>query len=175
MSAHGERSTFKIVLIVGLFLAAGLVFYLWGGSGDPSEESVLKAVEGKTYELSCAACNKRFDMPAEEYVSLLGETSAGSGVPCRRCGAQSAWLLGAARPPMTEADVGVSDDLSTRSGVESAMRTIDDQRQEASAELTAAREANDAERIKDAEAAYTEIDRKFQFLNDRWDELAMRQ
>ncbi len=174
MSDHDGRSTFKIILVVGLFLVAGLIFYSFRGSDGPSEESVLTAVAGKTYELSCSSCQGRFEMPAEEYVELLGGTSAGSSVACRHCGARSAWLLGEARTQMTEADIGVGDDLSTLSGVESAMRTIEAERQEASAELVAAREANDAQRTKDAEAKYAEMDRKFQFLNDRWDELAMK-
>lgn len=174
MSAYGERSTFKIVLVVVLFIVAGSMLYFYGGSDGPSEESVLAAVKGTTYELSCSACNQRSEMPAEEYVRLLGQKSEGAAIACAHCGAQSAWLLGAARPPMTEAELGVSDDLSTLSGVESAMKTIDAQRQEAGDELATAREADDAQRIKDAEAKYAEIDRKFQFLNDRWDELAMK-
>lgn len=164
----------KIILAaVMLVVAIGIGIYQMSQAGV-SQAEIRDSVRGQTYIVCCEACGEQFDMDAVAYMDAVYEVGKGNYLSCQLCGASNAWKCGdrAVDPTPDGLD---QYNLTTLAGIEDAKRSLNADYADLQDELRRAESGGDEGTIDNLKQQIKELDRRRAYLDDRWDEEAMKQ
>lgn len=160
-----SANTRKIVLAVGLILAAAGVWYRSTSAERAVHREAQEAVAGRTYVVKCEACQNSFEMPAPEYLSQLTP----DGVTCPKCSKRAARMVRDAEDVDPETFREEANKILTVADMEMA---VEKNRQELDATrdaLQAAETAGDSAKAAEMRKKKNALTAKNLALNLRWD------
>lgn len=164
----------KIILAVALVaVAIGIGAYQMMQAGV-SQAEIRESVRGQTYIVCCEACGEQFDMDAVAYMDAVYSAGKGNYLACKLCGANNAWKCGDRAVDPTPKGLEQFN-LTSLAGIEDAKRSLNADYADLQDELRRAESGGDQARIDDLKKQIKELNRRRAFLDDRWDEEAMKQ
>lgn|GEM_PF-3478027 len=169
-----EHNAKKKVILAGALavIAVGIGTYQVMQSRI-SQAEIRDSVRGQTYIVCCEACDEQFDMDAVAYMDAIYAAGTGNYISCQLCGANNAWKCGdrAVDPTPDGLD---QFDLTSLAGIEDAKRSLNADYADLQDELRRV-DPSDQARIDELKEEIKGLDRRRAYLDDRWDEEAMKQ